>query len=166
MRGELGSLCETAYRRSGRESRRDDHGDAGADSTREELVKKMVRLALACEYQRKPIRRTEISEKVLGNNASRRFKEVFNGAQVELRSVFGMEMVELPGREKITVAQKRGKCCQFLGLFRPFTNAKHCSCTEISITGLKADYFLDLNLYPAIKISGSRYTGSFSSTII
>lgn len=68
----------------------------------------MVRLALACEYQRRPIRRADISEKVLGSGGSRKFKEVFNAAQVELRSVFGMEMVELPGREKVTVQQKRG----------------------------------------------------------
>ena len=69
----------------------------------------MVRLALACEYQRKPIRRAEISEKVLGSGTgAKMFKHVFGSAQQELRSVFGMEMVELPGREKVTVAQKRG----------------------------------------------------------
>lgn len=68
----------------------------------------MVRLALACEYQRKAIRRSDIGDKVLGAGTSRRFKEVFNAAQVVLRSVFGMEMVELPGREKVTVQQKRG----------------------------------------------------------
>jgi len=67
----------------------------------------MVRLALACEYQRRPIRRADVTEKVLGNGAGRRFKGVFNGAQVELRSIFGMEMVELPSKEKVTVAQKR-----------------------------------------------------------
>ena len=72
------------------------------------MVKKMVRLALACEYQRRPIRRADISEKVLGSSGGRQFKHVFNAAQMQLRSVFGMEMVELPAREKITLAQKRG----------------------------------------------------------
>jgi len=37
-------------------------GDADGDS-QEQLVKKLVRYALACEYQRIPIRRAGISEK-------------------------------------------------------------------------------------------------------
>ena len=72
------------------------------------MVKRLVRLALACEYQRRPIRRSDISEKVLGPTGGRRFKDVFAQTQLQLRSVFGMEMVELPAREKITLAQKRG----------------------------------------------------------
>jgi len=48
-----------------------------------------------------------VSEKVLGS-AGRQFKKVFEQAQMELRTVFGMEMVELPAKEKITVQQKRG----------------------------------------------------------
>lgn len=71
------------------------------------MVKKLIRLALACEYQRRPIRRADVSEKVLGS-AGRQFKKVFEQAQMELRSVFGMEMVELPARERVTVQQKRG----------------------------------------------------------
>lgn len=72
------------------------------------MVKKLVRLALACEYQRKPIRRAEISERVLGT-AGRQFKAVFAQTQLQLRAVFGMEMVELPAREKVTLAQRRGE---------------------------------------------------------
>lgn len=87
----------------------DGAGAAAGDGSLAPLVKKMVRLALACEYQRRPIRRTDISERVLGTGAGRRFREVFSAAQVELRSVFGMEMAELPGREKVTLAQKRGE---------------------------------------------------------
>ena len=71
------------------------------------MVKKMVRLALACEYQRRPIRRSDITEKVLGSGGGRAFKNVFNAAQQQLRAVFGMEMVELPVRDKVTLAQKR-----------------------------------------------------------
>ncbi|KAK3723434.1 hypothetical protein LTR37_001686 [Vermiconidia calcicola] len=85
-----------------------DSNPRNAAEGQDTLVKKMVRLALACEYQRKPIRRAEISEKVLGSGTgAKMFKHVFAAAQQELRSVFGMEMVELPGREKVTVAQKR-----------------------------------------------------------
>lgn len=72
-------------------------------------MKKLIRLALACEYQRRPIRRAEISEKVLGAQQGRQFKSVFEDAQTQLRSVFGMEMVELPAREKVTVREKRSQ---------------------------------------------------------
>lgn len=37
------------------------------------------------------------------------FKQVFAEAQGMLREVFGMEMVELPARERITLQQKRGE---------------------------------------------------------
>ncbi|KAI9750065.1 MAG: hypothetical protein M4579_006617 [Chaenotheca gracillima] len=71
-----------------------------------QMVKKMVRLALACEYARVPIRRADVGAKVLGQH-SRQFKPVFEGAQRELRNVFGMEMTELPIKEKITITQRR-----------------------------------------------------------
>lgn len=44
--------------------------------------------------------------KVLGAQ-SRQFRSVFDEAQVQLRSVFGMEMVELPLKEKVTIQQRR-----------------------------------------------------------
>ena len=40
-------------------------------------------------------------------NTGRQFKHVFNEAQDQLRSVFGMELTELPQRERVTVTQKR-----------------------------------------------------------
>jgi melanoma-associated antigen len=96
-------------------------------STADQLVKKMVRLALACEFSRQPIRRADISTKgesmillrsiywlvqpnlrlVLGPDG-RRFKQVFEEAQKQLRDKFGMEMTELPIREKVTISQRRG----------------------------------------------------------
>jgi hypothetical protein len=72
------------------------------------MVKKLVRLALSSEYSRLPIRRTDISAKVLGEQGSRQFKAVFEAAQKVLRTKFGMEMTELPGREKVTIHQRRG----------------------------------------------------------
>lgn len=72
------------------------------------MVKKLVRLALSSEYARLPIRRTDISAKVLGEQGTRQFKAVFEGAQQELKRRFGMEMTELPGREKVTLTQRRG----------------------------------------------------------
>ncbi|KAK4200303.1 MAGE family-domain-containing protein [Triangularia verruculosa] len=94
-----------------------DISDGAADETMNaggpneelsQLIKKMVRYALACEYSRTPIRRDGIKEKVLGPNG-RQFKAVFAGANKQLRAVFGMEMVELPAKDKnlMTTEQKR-----------------------------------------------------------
>ncbi|KAJ9294502.1 hypothetical protein DTO271G3_6770 [Paecilomyces variotii] len=92
----------------------DDSGDSESSGNEVEaptmvdvMVKKMVRLALASEYSRQPIRRTDISAKVLGEQGSRRFKAVFDETQTVLRKRFGMEMVELPGKEKVTISQRR-----------------------------------------------------------
>lgn len=68
----------------------------------------MVRYALSCEYARQPIRRSDISTKVLGETGSRQFKVVFEGAQEELETKFGMRMIELPMREKTNLSQRRG----------------------------------------------------------
>ena len=40
-------------------------------------------------------------------NTGRQFKHVFTEAQDQLRSVFGMELTELPVKEKVTISQKR-----------------------------------------------------------
>ena len=71
-------------------------------------MKKLVRLALASEYSRQTIRRADITTKVLGEQGSRPFKMVFDQAQKALKTTFGMEMVELPQREKVTASQRRG----------------------------------------------------------
>lgn len=73
------------------------------------MVKKLVRLAMASEYSRLPIRRNDISAKVLGEQGSRQFKQVFEQAQRELKQRFGMEMSELPARDKTTITQRRGE---------------------------------------------------------
>lgn len=78
----------------------------GTNSDQEQMVKNLVRLALTCEYTRAPLRRADISAKVLGTH-TRQFKAVFAQAQEQLRQVFGMEMTELPVKEKITLQQKR-----------------------------------------------------------
>ncbi|KAI0686462.1 MAGE family-domain-containing protein [Cytidiella melzeri] len=54
----------------------------------------LVRLALFNEQRRMPLRRDDISKKVLGSK-SRRFADILMLAQATLRKTFGMELVEL-----------------------------------------------------------------------
>ena len=72
------------------------------------LARKLCRYALSCEYSRQPIRRADISAKVLPSNSGRIFKQVFTEAQIMLEGTFGMRMEELPAKEKVTLQQKRG----------------------------------------------------------
>ena len=72
------------------------------------MVKNLVRLALASEYSRRPIKREDIRQKVLGSGPGRQqFRYVFEQANEQLRNVFGMTLTELPTRERVTVTQKR-----------------------------------------------------------
>lgn len=77
-----------------------------AESPDSQLVKKLVRYALACDFSRTSIRRDGIKEKVLGDQG-RAFRRIFDGAQKTLQLVFGMEMVELPIKDKLTKEEKR-----------------------------------------------------------
>jgi hypothetical protein len=56
-----------------------------------------------------PIRRDGIKEKVFGGEKVARFSPIFDLAQTQLRTVFGMEMVELPTKDRahLTLDQKR-----------------------------------------------------------
>lgn len=86
---------------SGHESESMQNGDSV-----DEMAKKLVRLALACECQRRPLRRSEINDKIM---PARQFKRIYQQAQTELRTVFGMELVELPFKEPTTSTQRRGE---------------------------------------------------------
>ncbi|OAQ97398.1 hypothetical protein LLEC1_02676 [Akanthomyces lecanii] len=86
-----------------------DEGSENEDPNRaadEQLAKKLVRYALSCEYSRTPIRRDGIKERVLGNHG-RAFKRIFALAQKQLRTIWGMELRELPVREKMSLQEKR-----------------------------------------------------------
>ncbi|KAM4064940.1 MAGE family protein [Hirsutella rhossiliensis] len=80
-------------------------GNPNQDADRQ-LAKKLVRYAISCEYSRTPIRRDGIKERVLGNQG-RSFKRVFVLAQKQLREIWGMELRELPVREKMSLQEKR-----------------------------------------------------------
>ncbi|PFH56093.1 hypothetical protein XA68_17077 [Ophiocordyceps unilateralis] len=83
----------------------DSNGDAGQEA-HVRLGKKLVRYAISCEYSRTTIRREGIKERVLGSHG-RSFKKVLELAQKQLRAVWGMELRELPVREKMTLHEKR-----------------------------------------------------------
>ncbi|EFQ26668.1 MAGE family protein [Colletotrichum graminicola M1.001] len=96
-------------RRSREASNEDDESENdavdAAVSAEDQLAKKLVRYALACEFSRTPIRRDGIKERVLGDQG-RAFRKVFELAQQQLRAVWGMELQELAVREKFTMAEK------------------------------------------------------------
>ncbi|KAI8232432.1 Non-structural maintenance of chromosome element 3 [Colletotrichum sp. SAR 10_99] len=84
-----------------------DEENGETDATPEDqLAKKLVRYVLACEFSRTPIRREGIKERVLGDQG-RSFRKVFDLAQSQLRTVWGMELRELAVKEKFTMAEKR-----------------------------------------------------------
>src|SRR5690348_7996069 len=80
--------------------------NARGDSTRA-LAAKLVRYALSCEHSRTAIKRDGFRKEA--NMTARQFRAVFAEAQIMLQGVFGMKMEELPVREKLTNAQKRGR---------------------------------------------------------
>ncbi|KAJ4140337.1 hypothetical protein NW768_001696 [Fusarium equiseti] len=101
--------------RADSEDEQNDHdpSDAEMDGDRtqvqsadEQLAKKLVRYAISCEFSRTAIRRDGIKERVLGNQG-RSFRRIFEMAQKQLREYWGMEMRELPVREKVSLQEKR-----------------------------------------------------------
>ncbi|GLB42868.1 putative MAGE-domain-containing protein [Lyophyllum shimeji] len=73
----------------------DDADDGDTDIKRK--ANELVRLALFTEHKRAPLRREDISKKVLGSN-SRAYNRVFDCAQEILQKTFGMQLAELQTR--------------------------------------------------------------------
>ncbi|KAK9766099.1 hypothetical protein K7432_005062 [Basidiobolus ranarum] len=71
-------------------------------------VKDVVRLALCTEFRKVPLKREDINRRVLHEH-SRIFHLVFDKAQEKLRETFGMELVELPSKEKFINGGRKGK---------------------------------------------------------
>ncbi|KAJ9642105.1 hypothetical protein H2204_002474 [Knufia peltigerae] len=78
------------------------------------LVKKLVRLALATEYSRTPLRRNDVHTKIFkdSNASGRSFKTIFDSAQNILKDTFGMQLVELPGKERTSLKDRRTQATQ------------------------------------------------------
>ena len=89
---------------------------ASTQTTEVILIKKFVRLALATEYSRTALRRADISAKIFkdANTSGGRtsFNKVFDGAQKVLRDAFGMQLMELPSKEKTTLKERRTQATQ------------------------------------------------------
>ncbi|KAF9265033.1 MAGE-domain-containing protein [Marasmius fiardii PR-910] len=76
-----------------------DEGQSAGDEIKRK-VNQLVRLALFTEHRKVPLRREEITKKVLGTN-SRIFNRVFDNANAILQKTFGMELVELPSKASL-----------------------------------------------------------------
>ncbi|KAK7018433.1 MAGE domain-containing protein [Favolaschia claudopus] len=78
----------------------DEDGDQNGKNELDRAAYALVRLAMFTEHKRTPLRRDEISKKVLGSN-TRAFPRVFASAQGILRNTLGMELVELRSRAEL-----------------------------------------------------------------
>ena len=91
----------------------EDDENTQAETQKKTLIKKLVRLALATEYSRIPLRRSDISTKIFKDtNSSRQFKNIFAEAQKVLQNTFGMRLVELPSKEKTSLKDRRTQATQ------------------------------------------------------
>ncbi|KAL7947948.1 MAGE family domain-containing protein [Trichoderma barbatum] len=84
----------------------DTEMNGASSNVEDQLAKKLVRYAISCEYSRTVMRRDGIKERVLGKQG-RSFRRIFELAQTQLRTIWGMELRELPVREKMTLHEKR-----------------------------------------------------------
>ncbi|KAK7750460.1 hypothetical protein SLS62_007650 [Diatrype stigma] len=128
--------------------------DQSGDGAEDLLANKLVRYALACEYARMPIKRDGIRDKVLGNNA-RLFRRVFDGAQTQLRQVFGMEMAELPVKEKRTLKEKQKATAR-----KATSQASQSSRQYILVSILPAEYKAHAIIAPA-RVPSSQEEASY-----
>ncbi|KAF5553546.1 non-structural maintenance of chromosome element 3 [Fusarium napiforme] len=103
QRNRADSEEESEQEASDAEMDGDQHHAQSAD---DQLVKKLVRYVISCEYSRTAIRRDGIKERVLGTQG-RSFRRIFDLAQTQLKRVWGMELRELPVREKMSLQEKR-----------------------------------------------------------
>lgn len=115
--------------------------DSHTTNSESTLVKKLVRLALSTEYSRTPLRRSDISAKVFkdSNAHGRSFKNVFASAQRTLRDIFGMQLVELPSKEKTSLKDRRNQATQTSKTSNNTTSSKSWILLSTLPTALKND---------------------------
>ncbi|PHH51355.1 hypothetical protein CFIMG_005487RA [Ceratocystis fimbriata CBS 114723] len=84
----------------------DGSAPTAPDELHTQISRNLVRYALACDLQRMPIRRQAFREKFMAQHP-RAWKKSFDLAQQKLADTFGMELRQLPAREKLTMEEKR-----------------------------------------------------------
>ncbi|KAL5336483.1 MAGE family-domain-containing protein [Aspergillus crustosus] len=134
-----------------------EYGTGGAPTSTDVMVKKLVRLALSSEYARLLIKRVDISNKVMGETGSRQFKTVFEKAQNILGETFGMQLVELPVKEKVTVQQRRAA--------QKIDRASSTNKSWILTSTLPSKYRKQTILRPTKGPMESAYTGLYTFVI-
>ncbi|KAB5559666.1 MAGE family-domain-containing protein [Coniochaeta sp. 2T2.1] len=94
---------------SGEDSDAGDRAQNRSADTELRLAHKLVRYAIACEHSRTPVRREAVREKVYAGDSMRSFRNVYELAQIQLRTVFGMQLVEQPSKDRslLSLDQKR-----------------------------------------------------------
>ncbi|KAJ3023088.1 UNVERIFIED_CONTAM: Melanoma-associated antigen D2 [Siphonaria sp. JEL0065] len=73
------------------------------------FVKGFVRMALACEHRRVPIKREDLIKKVLTTQHSKAYASIFEKSQKVLRNVFGFEMARLDNKTGGRKRDNKGK---------------------------------------------------------
>lgn len=71
-------------------------GGAGPSTVSDETAFNLIRLALAHEVGKRPLRREDIASLVLGEQNSRQFKSLLALTNGKLASTYGMQLVPLP----------------------------------------------------------------------
>ncbi|RPA85700.1 MAGE-domain-containing protein [Ascobolus immersus RN42] len=74
----------------------------------ETCARQIVRLALSLHNSRQPLRRSsELVQKIMKGAPPRAWSKVLDCAQTFLKQVFGMQLAELPQKERVTLTQRR-----------------------------------------------------------
>ncbi|KAI8972681.1 MAGE family-domain-containing protein [Pilobolus umbonatus] len=91
---QYGSTQQTSTQSTQKTSARSLDQDMNSEEM-DRKIKDFVRYALACQFKKKSFRRDEINKKVL-LDMSRYYGKALEGARKKLKTVFGMDIVELP----------------------------------------------------------------------
>lgn len=89
------------------------HHEPAGQNQQETLIKRLARLALATEFSR-TLRRSDITTKIFKDSylPARSFRTIFDGAQEVLKETFGMQLFELPSKEKTNLKDRRLQATQ------------------------------------------------------
>ncbi|PJF19465.1 putative mage family protein [Paramicrosporidium saccamoebae] len=102
----------------------------------EDAIISLIRLALACEVSKKPIRREDIQNLILGENGGRLLRPLLVKANERLAKDFGMQLVPLPtiarALSTLTIAGRRAATKKAEPSQNPTASTSYCliACPE------------------------------------